>query len=89
MLEPCILCGAPYNSLQPDFQTGFPRSRYEAWFLFACNALVFTLHLQLDQCSPIFRRTWMAEPEPLRGGVVLNLQLWCERCSNFSCFDDR
>ena len=39
-------------------------------FLFPCNALVLTLHVQLDQCSPIFRRTWIAEPEPLRGGVL-------------------
>ena len=54
------------------FRQAFPGAvtRHGIVYLFACSALVFTLHLQLDQCSPVFRRTWIAEPEPLRGRVL-------------------
>ena len=34
------------------------------------NALVIT-PITYDQCSPIFRRTQLEEPEPLRGRVML------------------
>ena len=58
-------------SMQPDFQTGFFRSRYEAmWcFLSTCKAMVPYIFTYYDQCSPIFRRAWNAVPEPIRGMV--------------------
>ena len=75
MLEPCILCGAPYNSLQPDFQTGWWCCRYmfehlcfavwnDAFHTYSLNAAWFS--------DGLF-------PEPLRGKVMFSqlAMLWC------------